>query len=353
MSSEVSIPQVPRRVVVISSICWLALTALSALLVEQKGFAAEMTKQLLATAATAAFGISGFAVLVQVWQRRESLREKVQENDQPFLAAIDKAAKACGTAASIYASAGSAVLRCPSTFDAESASILLKPPLLWDQADVATFYGWAQTAHQHISEITISGRAADPEAAAIDDQFVSRIRAASEDLRKADDELQREIGVLVKFQVSGAADVLKAASGIHSAVLDQSAGLGSNDQEALTASWQSCGTILMSVSDLAKGLDECWRSVTRTAKSRSPLEKDGRTTEVDLGMSTKTWVLVETRMRRLNEVSNRLQVLTERQQKTPDDMNDALKTELEDMKRRRTQENLATTAGEGAAPPPQ
>jgi hypothetical protein len=102
----------------------------------------------------------------------------------------------------------------------------------------------------------------------------------------------------------------------------------------------------MSVTDLAKGLDGCWRSVPRTAKPRSRLEKEGRTTEVDLGMSTKTWVLIETRMRRLNEVSTRLQVLTERQQKTPDDMNDALKTELEDMKRGRPEEKLVTKAGD-------
>ena len=51
-----------------------------------------------------------------------------------------------------------------------------------------SLYGWAQTAHQHISEVTISGRAADPEAVAIGDQFVSIIQAASEILRRADDD---------------------------------------------------------------------------------------------------------------------------------------------------------------------
>lgn len=302
MGSESPIPHVPRRVVVISSICWLAFTALSALLEEQTGFAAEMIKQLLMSMATAAFGISGFAVLIKVWQRRESLREKVQEDLKPFVEAMSKAAKACGKMASIYASGGSAVFRCSSSFDSDSASILLQPPLLWDRADIATFYGWAQIANQHMSAVSVSRRD-DKRASADDARFIKAIRAASQDLEEADNELQHEIKILIEFQLPGASEVSKAAGKIHEAVLAQSERLGNDDVEAIVASWRACGALLMSVADLASGLDECWRSVNRDGNKSSSLAKARRVTEENLHRSAKTWVLAEIRMRHLNGIS--------------------------------------------------
>jgi hypothetical protein len=130
-----------------------------------------MAKQLVATAATVAFGVTGVGAFVQGWQ----LRRMRQRTGSLAIIAIEKALQAFGVLPSTYAVAGSALLRDASAVNAEGASVLLRPPLLPDGTDVAPFSlskGWGNVAFYHSLGVSPLG---DPE----DVQMIDMIREAS------------------------------------------------------------------------------------------------------------------------------------------------------------------------------